>query len=162
MPPLRERQEDIPTLALFFMDQAGRRLGRSFDGIGTADVERLRSYPWPGNVRELMHTIERAAVLSDGPRLVIPTLDPCSVSAPAAEEGSELVTLAESERRHIRRVLEHTRGRVTGEGGAAEILDLKPSTLNFRIRKLGLTDALAQLRQLGRSRLEQRKQDGNP
>jgi len=155
VPPLRERKDDVPTLALFFMEQAGRRLGRSFDGFGAADIERLMSYPWPGNVRELMHTIERAAVLSDGPRLVIPPLDPRSVSASAAEEVTELATLAEIESRHVRRVLEHTRGRVTGEGGAAEILGLKPSTLNFRIKKLGLTDVLAQIRRFGRSGLEQ-------
>ena len=145
VPPLRRRKEDIPTLALFFMEQAARRLGRSFDGIGEADMARLVSYPWPGNVRELMHTIERAAVLSDGPRLRIPPLEAREVP-PGVAVQPRLTTLAEAERGHIRQVLEHTGGRVTGAGGAADILGLKPSTLNFRIRKLGLTEPLRQVR----------------
>jgi formate hydrogenlyase transcriptional activator len=152
VPPLRERVGDIPPMALYFMERSSRRLGRSFQGISEADMERLMAYPWPGNVRELMHFIERAAVLSDGPRLCIPPLmnaveAPCSErTGGEAAETVEWVSLAEAERRYLRRVLHHARGRVTGAGGAAEILDLKPSTLNFRIHKLGLEGDLAQAR----------------
>jgi transcriptional regulator with GAF, ATPase, and Fis domain len=149
VPPLRERPADIPALALYFMERSARRLGRPFDGIGEADMERLLAYPWPGNVRELMHVIERAAVLSDGPRLRIPALgaaEHADGSPPPRRRDEDLVTLAEAERRHIRRVLAHTRGRVTGDGGAAQVLGLKPSTLNFRIRKLGLHDELSRMR----------------
>ena len=149
VPPLRERVGDIPTMALYFMERSSRRIGRSFEGISEADMERLSSYAWPGNVRELMHFIERAAVLSDGPRLRIPPLVAGVEQAPQAQPGAataELVSLAEAERRHVRRVLHHVRGRVTGAGGAAEILGLKPSTLNFRIRKLGLEGDLEQAR----------------
>ncbi|HEY6004644.1 MAG TPA: sigma-54-dependent Fis family transcriptional regulator, partial [Anaeromyxobacter sp.] len=143
VPPLRERREEIPTLALFFMERAARARGVKFEGIGEADMRRMLEYAWPGNVRELEHVIERAVVLSEPPRLRIPPLEAATrAAAPAAHAASrrEWVTLAEAERRYIADVLHHVKGRITGAGGAAEILDLKPSTLNFRIRKLGLVD----------------------
>jgi transcriptional regulator with GAF, ATPase, and Fis domain len=151
VPPLRERREEIPTLALYFMERVARQRGAHFEGIGEADMERLVAWDWPGNVRELGHVIERAALLSEPPRLRIPPLEggltrPPPASLDAVEPGSCWVTLAVAERRYIGRVLEHTRGRVTGAGGAAEILGLKPSTLNFRIRKLGLTGLLEKIR----------------
>jgi DNA-binding NtrC family response regulator len=126
-----------------------------FEGIGEADVRRMLDYPWPGNVRELEHVVERAVVLSEPPRLRIPPLDAAATrtvagaaaGAPApSAPAPALVSLAEAERRHIAAVLRHTRGRITGAGGAAEILDLKPSTLNFRIKKLGLKDELGRAR----------------
>ncbi len=154
VPPLRERLDDIPTLALYFMEQCGRRLGRPFEGIGEADMQRLKAYGWPGNVRELAHTIERAAVLSDGPRLVIPPLTPVERPGwpPVAEGEVAWVSLADAERRYLRQVLAHTAGRLTGTGGAAEILGLKPSTLAFRIAKLGLEGYVAGIRSAHRQR----------
>ena len=151
VPPLRERREEIPTLALFFLERTARQLGVRFEGVGEADMERLLCWDWPGNVRELGHVIERAALLSEPPRLRIPPLEGGLVAGPStapapAEPREEWVTLAEADRRYIGRVLEHTGGRVSGAGGAAELLGLKPSTLNFRIRKLGLTDRLAAIR----------------
>ncbi|MCU0663502.1 MAG: sigma 54-interacting transcriptional regulator [Myxococcota bacterium] len=151
VPPLRERREEVPTLALLFLERVTRQRGVRFDGIGEADMERLINWDWPGNVRELVHVIERASLLSEPPRLRIPPLEGGLVRAPvttpkAAPREDSLVTLAEAERRHITKVLEHTGGRVTGSGGAAEILALKPSTLNFRIRKLGLTALLGEVR----------------
>jgi transcriptional regulator with GAF, ATPase, and Fis domain len=153
VPPLRERREEIPTLALYFMDRVGRQRGVRFEGIGEADMERLVAWDWPGNVRELGHVIERASLLSEPPRLRIPPLEGGLARArPASPEPAEparpgtWMTLAEAERRYIGQVLEHTGGRVTGANGAAEILDLKPSTLNFRIRKLGLADLLNKVR----------------
>ncbi|MFL5456217.1 MAG: hypothetical protein ACJ78X_07430, partial [Myxococcales bacterium] len=142
VPPLRERLEEIPTLALFFMERAARARGVRFEGIGEADMRRMLEYAWPGNVRELEHVIERAVLLSEPPRLRIPPLDAATRApvAPAqrAAPRREWVSLAEAERRYIADVLHHVKGRITGASGAAEILDLKPSTLNFRIRKLGL------------------------
>jgi len=151
VPPLRERREEVPTLALLFLERVTRQRGVRFDGIGEADMERLINWDWPGNVRELVHVIERASLLSEPPRLRIPPLEGgltrAQVAAPkAAPSEDSLVTLAEAERRYIAKVLEHTGGRVTGSGGAAEILALKPSTLNFRIRKLGLTALLGEVR----------------
>jgi transcriptional regulator with GAF, ATPase, and Fis domain len=140
VPPLRERREEIPTLALYFMEAFQRRRGLRFEGITEADVERLGAYRWPGNVRELEHVIERAVLLSDPPRLRVPPLDP----APrAGEPAEELATLEEAERRHFRRVIAHARGRISGRGGVAEILGLSPSTATFKIRKLGLDGELA-------------------
>jgi transcriptional regulator with GAF, ATPase, and Fis domain len=152
VPPLRERREEIPTLALFFMERASRARGVRFEGIGEADMRRMIEYAWPGNVRELEHVVERAVVLSEPPRLRIPELDArtravaAAPSAAPAEPGSGLVTLAEAERRHIAAVLRYVRGRITGAGGAAEILGMKPSTLNFRIRKLGLLEEVQRAR----------------
>ncbi len=158
VPPLRERREEIPTLALFFMERASRAGGVRFEGIGEADMHRMLEYAWPGNVRELEHVVERAVVLSEPPRLRIPPLEaatraiPARPGTPAGAERRELVTLAEAERRHIAHVLRHVRGRITGPGGAAEILGMKPSTLNFRIRKLGLADEVRRARAGARRR----------
>jgi transcriptional regulator with GAF, ATPase, and Fis domain len=155
VPPLRARREEIPTLALFFMERASRARGVRFEGIAEADVRRMLDYAWPGNVRELDHVVERAVVLSEPPRLRIPPLDAATRTiepAPAAAPREpELVTLAEAERRHVAAVLRHVRGRISGAGGAAEILGLKPSTLNFRIRKLGLEDEVRLARATART-----------
>ena len=91
VPPLRERTSVIPTMALYFMERSSRRLGRIFEGISEADMERLTTYAWPGNVRELMHFIERAAVLSDGPRLRIPALESTVEGPLRPPEGAEAV-----------------------------------------------------------------------
>jgi DNA-binding NtrC family response regulator len=105
-------------------------------------------YPWPGNVRELEHVIERAALLSEPPRLRIPQLE--GARGPRAEapqvRAEEWVTLEEAERRYVRAVLHHVGGRVNGAGGAADVLGLKPSTLQFRIDKLGLREELSRAR----------------
>jgi transcriptional regulator with GAF, ATPase, and Fis domain/tetratricopeptide (TPR) repeat protein len=150
VPPLRRRREEIPTLALYFMEQASRGRGARFDGIGEADVRRMLDYAWPGNVRELKHVIERAVVLSEPPRLRIPPLEAATraATAPAgpAPAPAEWVTHAEAERRYLAAVLRHVGGRITGPGGAAELLDLKPSTLNFRIKRLGLRDEVRRAR----------------
>ena len=147
VPPLRERTEEIPTLALYFMEAAQRKLAVRFDGIGEADMARLVEYPWPGNVRELENVIERAALLSEPPRLRIPPLFEAFGGGPSRPaRPTEWVTLEESERRYLREVIAHTGGRITGKGGAAELLDVNPSTLNWRIGKLGLKDELRRAR----------------
>jgi transcriptional regulator with GAF, ATPase, and Fis domain len=156
VPPLRERREEIPTLALFFMERVARQRGVRFEGIGEADMKRLVDWDWPGNVRELSHVIERASLLSEPPRLHIPPLDGGLTRAPEPSQAEihteeTWVSLAEAERRYIRRVLQYARGRVTGAGGAAEILGLKPSTLNFRLKKLGLREDLARSRRAPRT-----------
>jgi transcriptional regulator with GAF, ATPase, and Fis domain len=115
VPALWERPEDIPTLALCFLERIARNLGRRFDGIGEADMQRLVAWHWPGNVRELQHVIERAALLSDGPRLRIAPLGtgraaPVGETSPVAAGAAEptagepvgaLETLEAVERRHV-------------------------------------------------------------
>jgi DNA-binding NtrC family response regulator len=133
-PPLRARASDIPTLTWTFVQELNARMGRTIDAIPKATMEALKRYPWPGNVRELRNVLERAMIVSDGRSLAVelPETDPA-----AAEAG--LSTLEDVERRHIRDVLERTRWRISGKGGAAEVLGLIPTTLHSRMKKLGIT-----------------------
>lgn len=132
VPPLRERPEDIPTLTWAFVDEFAKAFGKRFESISKEHMLALQRYPWPGNVRELRNAVERAAIVSKGPRLVI---EPPRAKATAHRRH---LRLQDVERDHIRMVLERTGWRVRGHGGAAEILGLKPSTLEDRMSKLGL------------------------
>jgi formate hydrogenlyase transcriptional activator len=142
VPPLRERREEIPTLALYFMDAVNRKLALRFEGIGEADMARLVAHPWPGNVRELEHLIERAGLLSDPPRLRIPPLHEPPTAAGEHDPG----TLEDAERAYVRLVIARAGGRVTGPRGAAAMAGLKPSTFNWRVDRLGLRSELRQVR----------------
>lgn len=132
VPPLRERPEDIPTLTWAFVDEFAKAFGKRFESISKEHMLALQRYPWPGNVRELRNAVERAAIISKGPRLVI---EPPRAKATAHRRH---LRLQDVERDHIRLVLERTGWRVRGHGGAAEILGLKPSTLEDRMSKLGV------------------------
>jgi formate hydrogenlyase transcriptional activator len=132
VPPLRERPEDIPTLTWAFIDEFAKTLGKRFESISKEHMVALQRYPWPGNVRELRNAVERAAIISKGPRLVI---EPPRAKAAAHRRH---LRLQDVERDHVRQVLDRTGWRVRGHGGAAEILGLKPSTLEDRMAKLGL------------------------
>ncbi|WP_054700261.1 sigma 54-interacting transcriptional regulator [Desulfosarcina cetonica] len=136
IPPLRERQEDIPALTRHFMNLFGQKTGKTFDGIPPKDMQRLLDYSWPGNVRELRHIIERAVLLSSGRMLSIPPLD----VAPTQTEGTDerFLSLREIEARHIIKALKRSRGRVSGTGGAASLLGLKPTTLYSMMKRLGV------------------------
>jgi len=137
VPPLRERTDDIPVLTWAFAKQLGVAIGKPVERIPQAVMEALQRYAWPGNVRELRNAIERAIILGDSSTLRLP---PGPVNDSHKEESP--LTLEEAEqsymRAHISKVLERTRWRIRGAGGAAEILALKPTTLEARIRKLGL------------------------
>jgi transcriptional regulator with GAF, ATPase, and Fis domain len=139
-PPLRDRREDIPLLAEFFLRRLCRRLGTRFESISAATMERLIAYPWPGNVRELDHVLERAMLLSSGPILEIhpEMLAPPGVIIPAGRSAAEIIDLATLERNHIRTALEKTRWVIDGPHGAARLLGLHPNTLRSRLKKLGL------------------------
>jgi formate hydrogenlyase transcriptional activator len=152
VPPLRERSEDIPALAQFFMERFARKLGKPLRGIEASTLAALKAHSWPGNIRDLQNTIERAAILSGGellrvdwpldagPQSCFAAVSPKeAASAPAAAPGSAPVcTLEELERQHFIAVLKKTRGVIEGPHGAARLLDLKPSTTRFRIKKLGI------------------------
>ena len=137
VPPLRERRDDIPLLALYFLRSYSTNTGKPFDGIPKAEMRKLLDYPWPGNVRELQSVVERGVILSSGSRFKVPELT-------GNREHSlrrEVITLAENERRHILRVLEQTGGKIGGKNGAAKHLDLPDSTLYSRMKKLGIASA---------------------
>ncbi len=134
MPALRERRDDIPPLADHFLARFGAENSRRFEGLTPRTLERLQRYEWPGNVRELRNVIERAAVLAPGPIVEIDHLGPGPVKTATAVPDS----LAQVERAHILRVLERTQWQVYGESGAAAALELHPSTLRSRMKKLGL------------------------
>jgi PAS domain S-box-containing protein len=131
VPPLRERQEDIPVLVWTFLEELSVRMGRKITKIPRKTMETLQRYSWPGNVRELRNFIERSVIITSGETLRIPQLADLQAFNPP-------VTLAESEREHILKVLETTLWHIKGPRGAALKLGLKPSTLYTRMQKLGI------------------------
>ena len=134
VPPLRERREDIALLSWTFVKEFSNSMGKPIDAIADDSMAALLTYPWPGNVRELRNVIERAMILTRGPTLQIklghPALRPQTTNTPG--------TLEEAERDHILRALERCDWRIRGSNAAAELLGVKPTTLESRIKKLGL------------------------
>jgi formate hydrogenlyase transcriptional activator len=150
LPSLRERRDDIPLLAMHFMQRAARKLGKRLDRIDAASMQRLVAHSWPGNIRDLQNVIERAAILADGTELVVAwDLGPgSSQETPAKANGAAApdpvdssLALQALERKHVIDVLRKTRGVIEGPTGAAQLLKLKPSTARFRIRKLNIQRA---------------------
>jgi transcriptional regulator with GAF, ATPase, and Fis domain len=136
IPPLRKRLDDIPQLVRFFTDKYARKMGRQIDTIPKAAMNTLQKYSWPGNVRELEHVVERAVITTTGPVLQI--ADRLEPLMDTDEADTSLKDLAAMERKHILLVLTETGWKIEGAKGAASILNLHPSTLRFRIKKLGL------------------------
>jgi PAS domain S-box-containing protein len=162
LPPLRERRDDIPLLVHFLVRKFAQRIGKHLKGVGAATMQRLVDYPWPGNVRELENVLERAVILAPGDALEIgPDLLPVSGPAPAARQqpgpepvppdcllavprpttGERQPSLEAVERNYILTVLQQTNWVITGPRGAATLLDIHPSTLRNRMKKLGITRA---------------------
>jgi formate hydrogenlyase transcriptional activator len=142
LPPLRERQDDIPRLVRHFTQRFARRMGRRIETIPTAVMDALVRYPWPGNVRELQNVIERTVILSPGPALQVPVADLQAVPARTATAVGAVaapVTLVDAEREHILDTLVATGWVVGGPKGAAARLGIKRSTLQKKMQKLGLT-----------------------
>ena len=136
IPPLRQRTEDIPQLAQYFTEKYARKMDKPIERIPKATLKTFLAYDWPGNVRELEHVIERAVIISPGTSLRV--TDKLVPSLPGDSNNETLKDLATAEREHILRVLQETGWRVEGLSGAASILKLHPSTLRFRIKKLGI------------------------
>jgi len=153
VPSLRERPEDIPILVRHFAEQCARRMNKKIETISTETLTQMRQYHWPGNIRELQNVIERAVILSSGPVLNVPLSEFQSSVTPTAASGNghsgtrpELSAgkdirdvLEETERKHILNVLSQTNWVVAGPNGAALRLGMKRSTLQLRMRKLGLS-----------------------
>ncbi len=140
VPPLRERRDDIPALAEYFALRSAARANRRIEGIPKKMLEVLLDHTWPGNVRELQNVIERSVILSRGQ-----TLELFGWESPAgpARKRLGIATLKEHEREHILRVLQLTGWRVSGDQGAAKLLDIKPTTLESRMKRLGIRRPLA-------------------
>jgi formate hydrogenlyase transcriptional activator len=137
IPPLRERAEDIPLLVRHFVQHFARRMNRNLETIPSETMEALIRYSWPGNIRELHNLIERAVILSRGPVLQVPLGDLASRTTPGQVNGKPR-TLEDAERAHILATLEETRWVLSGPSGAARRLGMNRSTLQFRMKKLGI------------------------
>jgi formate hydrogenlyase transcriptional activator len=136
IPGLRERKEDIPVLTAYFIEKFSKNARKKIMNISTKAMQDLMSYSWPGNVRELEHQIERTVLLAKGDTITDVYLN-SEITKPAASKGS-LKTLQDNEREHIVEALRQCAGKVSGPGGAAELLNIKSSTLQSRMQKLGI------------------------
>jgi len=132
IPPLRERREDIPALMWHILKDLGKRMGRNVEGVHVPTMREFQKYSWPGNVRELRNVIERNLITSTGSifRAELPDTESTS--------NGGLRRLDEVESEYLRNVLQMTHWRVRGRSGAAEVLGLKPTTLEARMKKLGI------------------------
>jgi len=130
IPPLRERVDDIPLMVFAFMEEFSMRMGKKITKVSRKSMDALQKHSWPGNIRELRNVIEHSVILSSGDTLKLTFLG----DSPTRE--SQPVTLAEAEREHILKTLELTNWRIKGTHGAAERLDMEPSTLYSRMQKL--------------------------
>ena len=135
LPPLRERTEDIPRLVWRFVDEFSKSFGKRIDAISRASMDALQRYPWPGNIRELRNVVERAMIVAVGHHLSVEL--PTRSSASSAMKRSD--KLADVEKEHVLNVVEGCRWRIRGVDGAAERLGLRPTTLETRMAKLGIT-----------------------
>ena len=135
VPPLRDRREDIPLLVRYFVQQNARRMNKRITSIPSDAMEALTHYHWPGNIRELQNFIERAVIVSPGPALQAPVRE---LKRGVKSAAGPAVTLEAAEREAILRALREANGRVGGEQGAAARLGMKRTTLQAKMRKLGI------------------------
>ena len=137
-PPLRERKEDIPLLVKHFVNKYEGKMGKQISSIPTKVIDALMLYDWPGNIRELENLVERALILCPGNILEYGDWVPAAKSISNNGEKKVLQKLDDVEREHIIAVLERTNWKVSGEKGAAKILGLNPTTLEARMKKMGI------------------------
>ncbi|ARD20434.1 sigma-54 interaction domain-containing protein [Shewanella japonica] len=138
VPPLRERPEDIPSLVSDLVTSLSQKLGKKVTRVSAKGLKKLQQYTWPGNVRELQNLIEREIILSQNQVLEFNSL---SLSGSQHADETKLkqpLTMAEAEAEHIQQTLEHTQWRISGPQGAAAVLNMPPSTLRSRMKKLGI------------------------
>jgi DNA-binding NtrC family response regulator len=138
LPPLRQRKEDIPLLVAHFIRMYAQKAGRRTESVAGEALARLMDYSWPGNVRELQNVIERSILLANEPVLREVSFIGTTPREMPAEDGNPIKTIAQMERDHILTVLRQCKGRVSGPGGAAELLNLPASTLKSKMKKLGI------------------------
>ncbi|HTI92138.1 MAG TPA: sigma 54-interacting transcriptional regulator [Puia sp.] len=141
LPPLRQRQEDIRTLSLHFIEVFSKKTGKKISNIPARVLNELLQYHWPGNIRELEHTIERSVLLSHGETLKHVDLPATKYIAPDLDgnfDPSVSCTIDENERNHILKILKFCNGKINGRTGAAAILGVPPSTLNSKMKRLNI------------------------
>ncbi|MFW0718733.1 sigma 54-interacting transcriptional regulator [Pedobacter sp. N23S346] len=137
LPPLRSRKTDIPVLAQHFLNKFAQKLNRKLQGFSKKAIASMLGYSWPGNVRELEHLIERQIVITTG-NIIKEVEIPGSSKAAAPTTIAAVKTLFENERDHVFSVLESCNGKISGPNGAAKLLGVPATTLNSKIKKLGL------------------------
>ena len=140
IPPLRERREDIPLLVSYFVSKFADRMGKQIKSASRQAMDRLTSYSWPGNIRELANCIERAVIVTRGQELEVP-VGTFRTSSDTVVAVSSTSTFRQAESSVIIEALRAASGRIAGMGGAAERLGLKRTTLQNKIRRLGITKA---------------------
>jgi transcriptional regulator with GAF, ATPase, and Fis domain len=137
VPPLRERKDDIPLLVKYFIDKYSKKIGKEHKSIKKSDLDMLLKYDWPGNIRELEHIIERAIIVSEGSNLNFEKLLGGNLQQ-AEPDFHSFKTLVENEKEHIMNALKISKGKVTGENSAAQLLGINGKTLGSKMRKLKL------------------------
>jgi len=137
VPPLRKRREDIPLLVKHFVSQIGPDMGKKIDKIPTKVMEQLNAYDWPGNIRELRNVVERSLITSPSSTFQLADLS-IEMHKSFSPPSNQRISLDEIQQQHIQHVLNETGWKINGAGGAAEILQMKPSTLRNRMKKLGI------------------------
>ncbi|MFT3934129.1 MAG: sigma 54-interacting transcriptional regulator [Chitinophagaceae bacterium] len=141
LPPLRERKEDIPALTAYFIRHYNQRCGRKITGVSDKVIAKFNSYHWPGNIRELQHIIERGVLLARGTTIEDIQLPVFQQPTGLHVVAQRIKTIEENERDHILHVLKQCNGKIWGVAGAAEILNIPPSTLKSKMKKLGIKKA---------------------
>lgn len=139
LPALRQRKEDIPLLANYFLDRFVKKSNKAVNGISEGAMQSLMDYDWPGNIRELEHLIERSLLMATDEMIEeIDIPQAPSLSNTQGDSGFRIRTMEEMEREHILEILKVCKGKVFGPGGAAEMLNIPSTTLNSKIKKLGI------------------------
>ena len=138
LPPLRERKEDIISLANHFMNIYARKENKNITAIADYVIQTMLNYDWPGNIRELENLMARSVLLTTGPIITSLRLPGQGKGTTVGGQQLRIKTMTENERDHILSALERSNWRIYGQGGAAELLELNPSTLNSRMKKLGI------------------------
>ena len=137
LPALRKRKSDIALLAMHFVQKNAKNTGKKVKSIAPEVLSALKAYDWPGNIRELQHQIERAVLLMDSEVLDRIEL-PSSSVIPSGRSGEGPTQLKDVEKAYIIRILKFTQGKISGVEGAAELMDIPPTTLHSKIKKLGI------------------------
>lgn len=139
LPPLRERRDDIMPLAVHFLQIFAAKFGKAASGFSPSVSRQLMGYDWPGNIRELQHLVERSVLMCAGDTITnINLLNDKPIEILSMENTSKVKSMEEMERDYIVQILKQCNGRIAGSGGAAELLGLNVSTLNSRMKKLGI------------------------